>query len=133
MKITAILLGLCIALGASGQDKSWTVVNKDLPLDESFEAGSRVVMVIDYENHTTVDYINESASAVTVVFNVSNEGTPLPDDKIGPVQYRTKTLDPGETVQMTFAWEKGHEVSFEISGGALHLRAGPKKGASNPQ
>lgn len=129
MKVAAILIGLCLSLSVFGQAEDWTIVNEDLPLDKTFESGTRVVVVINYDNHTTVDYINKSESAVTVVFLVSKDGTPLPDEKIGPVQYRTKDLDPGETIQMTFSWDKGNEVSFEISGGSLHLKAGPKKRA----
>lgn len=127
MKVTAILMGLCLSLSVFAQTGDWTIVNEDLPLNKTFESGTRVVVKIDYDSHTTVDYINESDSAVTVVFHVSHDGKPLPDEKIGPVRYRTKDLDPGETIQMTFSWDKGHEVAFDISGGSLHLKAGPKK------
>lgn len=127
MKVFALVIALFTSLAVFGQENSWTVEKRELPLEESFDAGSRVEVVINYENYTTVDYINESESTAVIIHHVSVDGIPVSEEKIGPVRFRTKTLEPGEEIQMTHNWEKGHQISFEITGGKTHIKVKPKK------
>jgi hypothetical protein len=127
MKVLTLTIALFTSFAVFGQENSWTIEKRELPLDESFDAGSRVEVIIDYENYTTVDYVNESEATVVIIHNVSEDGIPVSEEKIGPVRFRTKTLKPGEEIQMTHNWEKGHKISFEITGGKTHIKVKPKK------
>lgn len=127
MKTLSIALGLFIALAAYGQNESWTLAERSLPINETFEAGTKLVFVIDYEVHSVVGYTNLSDASSKVIFFVAENGTPLPDEKIGPVKYRTSDFDPGEKKEMTYNWEKGQEVSIEIHEGKVQIEINPKK------
>jgi len=126
MKTLSVIIGFLICLSAYGKEETWTTVKKELPLKEAFEAGTRVVFVINYDNHSLVDYSNLSDSSVKIVFYVSENGVAVPDEKIGPVRFRTKNLDPGEKIQMTYNWEKGQEVTLEIYNGQVEVEVRPE-------
>lgn len=127
MKALAILIGFLIGLSAYGQEESWNTVKKGLPLKDVFEAGTRVVFEIDYDNYSLVDYSNMSDGSAKIIFHVSKDGEALPDEKIGPVKFRTINLDPGEKIQMTYNWEKGRDVTLEIYEGQVQVEVRPEK------
>lgn len=127
MKTLSFALGLFVCLAAFGQDGSWKIEERSLPISESFEAGTKVVFFIDYELHSVVNYTNLSDASSKIIFHVAENGTPLPDEKIGPVKYRTTELDAGEKKEMTFNWENGQEVTIEVHEGKVQIEIHPKK------
>ncbi len=126
MKTLAILTGFLIGFSVYGQEGSWTILKMELPINETFEAGTKVICVIEYDNHTLVDYSNLSDTPARIIFHVSESGVRVPDERIGPVRFRTKDLAPGEKSQMTYNWERGQEITFEITGGKVLMEVKPE-------
>lgn len=127
MKTIFFGLGLFILFTAFGQDVSWDLAERSLPISETFGAGTKVIFFIDYEVHSVVNYTNLSDAPAKIIFHVAENGAPLPDEKLGPVKYRTTELDVGEKKEMTYNWENGQEVSIEVHKGKVQIEIHPKK------
>lgn len=127
MRTSVLIIGLMIGLCSYGQGDSWTIVTKNLPLSETFEAGTKITVVVNYDAYSQISYFNDSGTPAKVIHYESVEGVSLPEDKIGPVRFRTKQLSPGEKSQQTFNWKNGQEVSIEVHEGTLHIGIGPEK------
>jgi hypothetical protein len=127
MKTKAMLLGLMLCSVLTGQVDSWNIVNRELPLEETFSSGTKVIVVVDYDGYSTLSYTNESDLPARALHYESVEGIPLSEDKIGPARFRTKELAPGETSQQTFNWANGQEVTIEVQQGQLKIVIQPEK------
>jgi len=126
MRFIFLFAVLIIGMVLYGQEDSWTIEKRELPISETFEEGTKVVFVIPYESHTVVNYSNESEAPASTVHHVSENGTLLPDEKIGPVKYRTRQFDPGEKLRMVYNWENGYEITIEVHEGKIHLEIKPE-------
>lgn len=122
-----IIAGLLLFAVAFGQHEKWTILEKEIPIDETLKAGTKVVFPINFEGHTQIDYSNKAETKTKFIYHVFENGEPLPEGTIAPVRYRTKELAPGAGFQMTYSWKKGQEICIEAHTGVLHILVYPEK------
>ncbi|MGD2036059.1 MAG: DUF4412 domain-containing protein, partial [Bacteroidales bacterium] len=104
--------------------EEWTAVKLDLPVNDSFERGTKLHMVVNYDKYTKINYTNETDVPAKVIYYSSVEGKSLPEDEIPPVRFRTRRLYPGESKTLTLDLKNGQEVTIEVHEGKMHIEAG---------
>jgi hypothetical protein len=106
---------------------SWTTVRKDIPVNQTFERGTKLQFVVNYDVYTQVKLTNESDSPAKVINYSSVNGVSLPIAEIGPVSYRTHRLFPGETKTLTLSLKNGQEYSIEVHEGKMKIEVAPEQ------
>lgn len=104
----------------------WTIVKRDIPVNEAFSRGTKLQFVVNYDKYTKVKLNNNTESPSKIIFYQSADGNPLSEDLIGPVDYRTHRLFPDEHKTLTWNLKNGQELTIEIHEGEMHIEAAPE-------
>jgi hypothetical protein len=100
---------------------SWTNVELSLPVDRVFRRGEKIILHIKDETNYRLAARNNSDSPAKFIRSQWKDGTELPEDKQGPLKYRTKRIFKGEKFSNVYHWKEGEQVRIEVHEGELQL------------
>ena len=101
---------------------SWTNVELSLPVDRVFRRGEKIMINVNKDTNYRLTAINNSDSPAKFIRSQWKDGAELPEDKQGPLKYRTKRIFKGEKFSNVYHWKAGEQVLIEVHEGALQLQ-----------
>jgi hypothetical protein len=106
---------------------SWTNVELSLPVDRVFQRGEKIIVNINMETNYRLTAINNSDNPAKFIRSQWKDGAELPEDKQGPLKYRTKRIFKSEKFSNVYHWKAGEQVRFEVHEGELEIQVNAEK------
>ena len=101
---------------------SWTSVELSLPVDRVFRRGEKIIVNIKNETNYRLTARNNSDSPAKFIRSQWKDGAELPENKQGPLKYRTKRIFNGEKFSKVYHWKEGEQVHLEVHERELQLK-----------
>ena len=105
---------------------NWTTINENIPYEGEVNRGTKVKITIGQTKNHKVFLVNAGEGPAKVIHHLIREGSELPDNMQGPLEYRTKRLFKGENKTNTYSWKSGDEIIFEVYEGTMKIKVLPE-------
>lgn len=107
--------------------ESWKVIPSTLPINAEFVRGDRIIFKVPDGERYRIDMKNEISEQGKIIRTCLRDGVVLPEDKIGPVSFRTTRLNEDETFSVLYIGKPGDEVILDIYHGKLKVEVRAEK------
>ena len=105
---------------------NWTTIDTSIPFSGEISRGTKLRVKIGETKNHKVFLANADEGPAKVIRHHIRNGSELPDNMQGPLEYRTKRLFKGENKTNTFSWMSGDEIIFEVYEGTMKIKVLPE-------
>jgi len=101
--------------------ESWKTIEATLPINADFVRGDRITFKVPDGERYRIALKNEISEPGKIIRTCLRDGVVLPEDKIGPLSFRTTRLYEDEISSVVYIGEAGDEVRLDIYHGKFHI------------
>ena len=107
--------------------ESWNDLDESVPFEKVFRRGDRIHFLVETEIYHKLILENTTENPAKIIRYQYKDGLALPDNKQGPVDFRTNRLFSGEKKTHPLAWKTGTKIILEIHEGELTVEVKPER------